>query len=823
MFEITRLPTAVYYQYDVQQISVASICLAVEINPPSITSARNYDIIDGLQNSHAAEFGSRPLYDGRALLYSRRDIETQTFTVSMRRDRAQPTHQVKLSKRAVINSSRLERLIERGDSDDKDDVNFVALQLCQLMVRQAPNFRHRFPAHSKSFYDANTAVDIDMGLQIWKGFFQSVRPMRGRLLLNVDRTVAAVYASGSLIDVMFRFLRLDNRRELDNLSQPDYFRLRSHLKGVVVKIRISPNARPRPITDLVREAGRQEFDKNGARCTVKQHFESKYNEQVVYPGCVGVRIGQSAIIPAEFCEIVPGQLFRKKLLPELQNDFLRIATERPERRLQAIQGAVNYDTFNWNTSDYIQDAGMGISPRMLEVTGAILKAPKIVYGNGESADARNGTWNVVGRKFYRPARGLQAWAVAVFQRVRPQDLNNFLDMLVTNMRDRGMPVRENPPVVHGNPINPIPTLEEARIYAQDWGGSTHPDMILVILPTNAEDCRNTVKVWGDWGTSARGAIATQCVRTGKWVRADSQYCNNLALKINPRLGGINSIIYSEASEFLSTAMIVGADVGHPGPGVNHLPSITGLVASVDKTASLWTSFSYLQEPRLEIIQDLEQMMVDALNDYRGYRESTGDRLPPRNVVFFRDGVSEGEYRRIQEVEVPMIKRAFARVGLRGNVESKLLFIIVGKRHHIRFFPNERDADRSGNCPAGFVLFDGLTHPKYDDYYLQSQPGLKGMSRPAHYVILENEAMLALESIAQIAYHLCYQYARATRTVSVPAPAYYVDLACRRLAITTQFCGGNDAASTASGEPVLDLDRLRANHRQSGLNKRMPWL
>ncbi|KAI0703396.1 hypothetical protein C8T65DRAFT_655090, partial [Cerioporus squamosus] len=75
-------------------------------------------------------------------------------------------------------------------------------------------------------------------------------------------------------------------------------------------------------------------------------------------------------------------------------------------------------------------------------------------------------------------------------------------------------------------------------------------------------------------------------------------------------------------------------------------------------------------------------------------------------------------------------------------------------------------------------------------------------------------------IAQIAYHLCYQYARATRTVSVPAPAYS---RVRRLAITTQFCGGNDAASTASGEPVLDLDRLRANHRQSGLNKRMPWL
>ncbi|TFK93746.1 Piwi-domain-containing protein [Polyporus arcularius HHB13444] len=764
MFEITRPPTAVYYQYD-------------EINPPSHTSARNYEIIDRLQSSYAAEFGSRPLYDGRALLYSQRNITIQKvgFCRSVAFSLMQRSH-------LSLSSLCLRSLIEKGDSDDQEDVNYVVLQLCQLIVRQAPNFRHRFPAHSKSFYVADTAVDMDMGLQVWKGFFQSVRPTRGHLLLNVDHTAAPVYAPGPLLSTMLQFLKLRDPRDLQNLSRPEYLRLRSHLKGVVVRITVNSNVGPKPIVDLVEEAGRQEFDnKEGVRVSVSQHFASRYaNGTVRFPRAIGVRVGKSAIIPAEFCEIIPGQLFRKKLPPELQNDFLRIATERPERRLQAIQGAVNQDTFNWNTSDFLKDAGMVVNPGMLEVTGAILKAPKIVYGNGEKIDARNGTWNVVGRKFYLPAaRGLQAWAVAVLQRVRSQDLDTFLKTLVKNLRDRA--VRGNPPVVHGNPTNPIPTLEDAALRAQIWGRANSPDMILVILPTNAEDCRNTVKVWGDWGTPERVAIPTQCVRTGKWERADSQYCNNLALKINPRLGGINSIIESEASDFLSTAMIVGADVGHPGPGVNHLPSITGLVASVDKTASRWTSFSCLQTPRLEIIGDLEQMMVDALNDFRGYRETQKDPVPPRHVVFFRDGVSEGEYRHIRDIEVPMIKRAFGRVGLRGNAAPKLLFVIVGKRPStctILFIDqsdptrlDRRDADRSGNCPSGFVLFEGLNHPKYDDYYLQSQPGLKGMSRPAHYVVLENEAKLPLEIIGQMAYHLCYQYARATRAVSVPAPAY----------------------------------------------------
>ncbi len=44
-------------------------------------------------------------------------------------------------------------------------------------------------------------------------------------------------------------------------------------------------------------------------------------------------------------------------------------------------------TFNWSTSDFIKDAGMSINPRMLEVTGDILKAPKIVYGNGEAVSS----------------------------------------------------------------------------------------------------------------------------------------------------------------------------------------------------------------------------------------------------------------------------------------------------------------------------------------------------------------------------------------------------------------------------------------------------
>lgn len=62
-------------------------------------------------------------------------------------------------------------------------------------------------------------------------------------------------------------------------------------------------------------------------------------------------------------------------------------------------------------------------------------------------------------------------------------------------------------------------------------------------------------------------------------------------------------------------------------------------------------------------------------------------------------------------------------------------IIVGKRHHTRFFPqNANDADRSGNCPAGTVVDTDIAHPVEFDFFLQSHAGILGTSRSAHYSV-----------------------------------------------------------------------------------------
>lgn len=66
-------------------------------------------------------------------------------------------------------------------------------------------------------------------------------------------------------------------------------------------------------------------------------------------------------------------------------------------------------------------------------------------------------------------------------------------------------------------------------------------------------------------------------------------------------------------------------------------------------------------------------------------------------------------------------------------------IVVAKRHHVRLFPVDgKDADRSGNCPAGTVVDQVVAHPVEFDWYLVSHGGLLGTSRPAHYNVLHDE-------------------------------------------------------------------------------------
>lgn len=57
--------------------------------------------------------------------------------------------------------------------------------------------------------------------------------------------------------------------------------------------------------------------------------------------------------------------------------------------------------------------------------------------------------------------------------------------------------------------------------------------------------------------------------------------------------------------------------------------------------------------------------------------------------------------------------------------------------------------------------------------------LQGTSRPSHYHVLWDDNCFSSDDFQLLTYQLCHTYVRCTRSVSIPAPAYYAHLVAFR--------------------------------------------
>ncbi|KAK0448305.1 Piwi domain-containing protein [Desarmillaria tabescens] len=632
----------------------------------------------------------------------------------------------------------------------------------------------------------------------------SVRLVKDHIVLNVDVTVAAVVPERRLEDLSAEFLSLRDARQLENLEESQFSRLRHFLRGMKVILSHRPTARPKRIKGLVREAGAITFDKDGRRITVVEHFRSAYNIHI-RPGSLGVQFGQQTVVPIACC-MATQQLYDNRLSPEAIREVLKVVPSDPDARLRMIRQGWKY--LGHTQSEFLTGAGININPEPLRIAGKALPRPTLAYGKGQNGTRvvhanHGGTWDIMKKPLHTPAR-LTSWAVINLTGSDRSIIQQFSMDLAEAMRVIAV---STPQVNHDANAQESISSTLYRI-----GFPIRAELLVCVLPENAADLYVAVKRAGD----VIHGIPTQCVRwtrkfrQGYNARQSNQYHNNLILKINTKLAGRGFVPQDPAMTFFASVptMIIGADVSHAAPG-SMAPSVASVVASTDLYGAQYTARMAIQRPRQEIIENLESMVTSCLEVF--YKKNQG-QLPQR-LIFYRDGVSEGEFEIVRREEMQKSLDAAVRNFYQGkgvNQRPKLTFLVVTKRHHFRFFPNPGQGDRSANCHAGFFVDNELKHPVYDDFYLQSQAGLKGTSIPGHYTILHDDIYRdlpfqdrsqAVTAIAQLTYALCHVYARSTRSVKIPAP-----LVCRRAKFHFDI-PMFDAESTQSGQEH-DLEYYR---------------
>jgi len=373
------------------------------------------------------------------------------------------------------------------------------------------------------------------------------------------------------------------------------------------------------------------------------------------------------------------------------------------------------------------------------------------------------------KQFYQGTT-IKDWAIACFtpqQSVKPQDLKNFVDRLIQISDTLGMRIVREPSFckyIH-DASNVQPMFNYLRKEFPEL------QLIIVVLPGKTPVYAE-VKRMGD---SVLG-VATQCIKSKNVIRTTAQMLSNLCLKINAKLGGINTILVPEnrPSLFKEPVVFLGATVTHPPAGDNKKPSIAALVSSVDAHPSAYSAVVRIQQARKDVISALSGMVKESLVNFY---QQTG--FKPHRIVMYRDGVSEGQFNAVLQFELLAIRQAC--MDLEEDYRPGITFIVVQKRHHTRLFCSDhRDqSGRAGNVPAGTTVDANITHPTENDFYLCSHQGIQGTSRPSYYRCLWDDNGLSADEIQNLTYQLCHTYARCTRSVSIPAPAYYAHLVAIR--------------------------------------------
>lgn len=775
--------------YEINQLPVGEIVMYDVVITPDVLRAVKRNIFNEMEKAYrSSQFGDRVLaYDGQHNLYSLGPLPKDNYTLDLKmpeRPGSQPRpgreprgFQIKLRKVSSVNIASIKDFMEGRQKSTPYDV----ITALEVILRQ-PLITTNIVC-GRSLYNEQGATKISGGLEVWKGFFFSIRPGFGRLLLNVDITATAFYSSGPVLHIMADALRISRSEKLGKLDDREQRTCESFLRNLKVEVTHRPNVKRRyRVLGFTSSSTRNTMftDDEGKEISVAAYFAAKYKIELREPDLPCLVVGskeRSIFIPPECANIASGQKFPRKLNEEQTSDMIRIANKRPDDRFGQIHKSPELIR---TAEGYLKAFGLGIGKDLVQVSARVLQAPKITYGvppnarpgTDTSVTPRDGTWNLRDRAVERGVV-IDSWAVLNFARVSPKEVEDFVRELCVTCNETGVPFKATlPPIISAREGQDVSiAVHEAFSAAKQAHSGVAAKFVLVVLPSTDSGLYGEVKRASD----TQIGLLTQCMQAKHMRRPNKQYCANLALKINIKCGGINSSI-GKAVGFIAErpTMVLGADVTHPGIGERDKPSIAAVVASLDIRMSRYAAAVRVQDSRQEIIVEMRQMFVEHCQSFRAANKN----MLPERVLFYRDGVSEGQFGQVLKHELDAIRRGARDID--SNYNPTITMVLVQKRHHTRFVAsNPRDADRSGNVPAGTVVDTTVTHPTQFDFYLCSHAGLQGTSRPAHYHVVYDDHKFTADALQSLSFNLCFTFARCTRSVSIVTPAYYAHLVAFR--------------------------------------------
>lgn len=824
---------AVFYQY--------SVCIKSEDDKVVDSKGIGRKVIDKLLQTYCSELDGKDFaYDGEKCLFTVGPLPQNNFEftvileeTSSRAAGGSPVHEsptqankkrvkrshlakkfsVDISYAAKIPLQSVALALRGSESEHGQDV----LRVLDVVLRQQQAKRGCLLVRQSFFSDdSRNLVDLTGGVSGCRGLHSSFRTTIGGLSLNMDVSTTMVVTPGPVIDFL---VTNQNVRDIRDIDWP---RAKKMLKNLRVKAKHN-NMEFKIIGLSDQPCSRQMFPmkvRNGnieiksVDITVQDYFKSKQVELTMpYLPCLDVgKPKRPNYLPIELCHMVSLQRYTKALSSQQRAMLVEKSRQKPQERMRVVTDAVKSNMYD--DDPILSSCGIEIEKQLTRVDARVLSAPALVVGNSEDCIPNRGRWNYNNKRLFDPVK-IERWAIVNFS--ARCDMSRISRELINCGRSKGIFIEcphslvdEDSQSRRCSPVERVEKMFE-KVKASLPGP---PEFLLCLLPE-----RKNCDIYGPWKKKNlhEMGIVTQCIAPSN--KMNDQYFTNVLLKINAKLGGMNSKLALEHRQMIPVVtqiptLILGMDVSHGSPGRADIPSIAAVVGSrCWPLISRYRASVRTQSPKVEMIDSLFKPLDDGKDDGI-MREllldfyQTSQQRKPKQIIIFRDGVSESQFSQVLNVEHNQIIKAYQSMG-QGDL-PKFTVIIAQKNHHTKLF----QADSPENVPPGTVVDSGIVHPRQYDFYMCAHAGPIGTSRPTHYHVLLDEIGFSADNLQKLVLSLSYVYQRSTTAISVVAPICYAHLAAAQMG---QFMKFEEFADTSSGSvnsssppSIPELPRLHAD-------------
>lgn len=268
-------------------------------------------------------------------------------------------------------------------------------------------------------------------------------------------------------------------------------------------------------------------------------------------------------------------------------------------------------------------------------------------------------------------------------------------------------------------------------------------------------------------------VLTNTIQRGKNLRS---IVSKVLIQMNAKAGGVPWAV--DGLPFMDQpTMVCGLDVFHS--TALGKKSVLALTASQNQSATTYWSTSVIQD---EIGQEGSNTLQTGMNSaLEAFKRNNG--AYPSRVIFYRDGVGEGQIQGICIPETEQIKQAFSNLGIADS--CKLMYINCCKRVNTRIFAGNES--RFQNPMAGTVIDATVTDRDTYEFYLCAVAARQGMSTPTRFTVIYDAIGESPDKIQLLTYKLCHTYYNVSGAIKEPACIRYA----HRLAALVGERGGRN--------------------------------